>query len=77
MPNPDTSRELPAGTCPGFGRPELGTGVPGTGVLIDSRRPAMDQSRVPVLEALQEFRRRGDVVYGPRVTSRVAGSILG
>ncbi|MGY1601900.1 aminotransferase class I/II-fold pyridoxal phosphate-dependent enzyme [Geodermatophilus sp. SYSU D00815] len=25
----------------------------------------MDQSRVPVLEALQEFRRRGDVVYGP------------
>lgn len=25
----------------------------------------MDQARVPVLEALQEFRRRGDVVYGP------------
>jgi arginine/lysine/ornithine decarboxylase len=25
----------------------------------------MDHSRVPVLEALQEFRRRGDVVYGP------------
>src|SRR4051812_31488624 len=25
----------------------------------------MDQSRVPVLEALQEFRRRGDVVFGP------------
>ena len=25
----------------------------------------MDQSRVPVLQALQEFRRRGDVVYGP------------
>src|SRR4051812_27938532 len=25
----------------------------------------MDQSRAPVLEALQEFRRRGDVVYGP------------
>lgn len=25
----------------------------------------MDQSRVPVLEALQEFRRRGDAVYGP------------
>ena len=25
----------------------------------------MDQSRVPVLEALEEFRRRGDVVYGP------------
>ena len=25
----------------------------------------MDHSRTPVLEALQEFRRRGDVVYGP------------
>ncbi|MEW2339886.1 aminotransferase class I/II-fold pyridoxal phosphate-dependent enzyme [Streptomyces griseoaurantiacus] len=25
----------------------------------------MDHSRVPVLEALREFRRRGDVVYGP------------
>ncbi|MFI8103904.1 aminotransferase class I/II-fold pyridoxal phosphate-dependent enzyme [Streptomyces sp. NPDC086023] len=25
----------------------------------------MDQSRAPVLEALQEFRSRGDVVYGP------------
>jgi hypothetical protein len=25
----------------------------------------MDHSRVPGLEALQEFRRRGDVVYGP------------
>ncbi|NYV74353.1 aminotransferase class I/II-fold pyridoxal phosphate-dependent enzyme [Streptomyces sp. UH6] len=25
----------------------------------------MDHSRVPVLEALQQFRRRGDVVYGP------------
>ncbi|MFI6934123.1 aminotransferase class I/II-fold pyridoxal phosphate-dependent enzyme [Streptomyces sp. NPDC050287] len=25
----------------------------------------MDHSRVPVLEALQEFRRRGDVAYGP------------
>ncbi|MGW0228050.1 aminotransferase class I/II-fold pyridoxal phosphate-dependent enzyme [Actinopolymorpha singaporensis] len=25
----------------------------------------MDHSRVPVLEALQEFRRRGDVYYGP------------
>ncbi|MFE5406213.1 aminotransferase class I/II-fold pyridoxal phosphate-dependent enzyme [Streptomyces sp. NPDC056580] len=25
----------------------------------------MDHSRVPVLEALQEFRHRGDVVYGP------------
>jgi arginine/lysine/ornithine decarboxylase len=25
----------------------------------------MDQSRVPMLEALVEFRRRGDVVYGP------------
>ncbi|MEU0007905.1 ornithine decarboxylase [Streptomyces sp. NPDC006314] len=25
----------------------------------------MEHSRVPVLEALQEFRRRGDVVYGP------------
>ncbi|MEU0052193.1 aminotransferase class I/II-fold pyridoxal phosphate-dependent enzyme [Streptomyces sp. NPDC006184] len=25
----------------------------------------MDHSRVPVLEALQEFRRRGDVVFGP------------
>src|SRR5215218_11071104 len=25
----------------------------------------MDHSRVPVLEALQEFRRRGDHVYGP------------
>ncbi|MER5307529.1 ornithine decarboxylase [Streptomyces sp. NPDC002773] len=25
----------------------------------------MDQSRAPVLEALQEFRRRNDVVYGP------------
>jgi arginine decarboxylase len=25
----------------------------------------MDQSRAPVLEALAEFRRRGDVVYGP------------
>ncbi|MGY1810611.1 aminotransferase class I/II-fold pyridoxal phosphate-dependent enzyme [Blastococcus sp. SYSU D00669] len=25
----------------------------------------MNHSRVPVLEALQEFRRRGDVVYGP------------
>src|SRR3954454_23965653 len=25
----------------------------------------MDYSRAPVLEALQEFRRRGDVVYGP------------
>ncbi|WP_304523819.1 aminotransferase class I/II-fold pyridoxal phosphate-dependent enzyme [Actinoplanes sp. DH11] len=25
----------------------------------------VDHSRVPVLEALQEFRRRGDVVYGP------------
>ncbi|WP_030739400.1 aminotransferase class I/II-fold pyridoxal phosphate-dependent enzyme [Streptomyces sp. NRRL S-31] len=25
----------------------------------------MDHSRAPVLEALQEFRRRGDVVYGP------------
>src|ERR1700712_972202 len=24
----------------------------------------MDQSRVPVLEALEEFRRRGDVAYG-------------
>ncbi|MGY1704330.1 hypothetical protein ACI79C_07135 [Geodermatophilus sp. SYSU D00697] len=26
---------------------------------------ALDHSRVPVLEALQEFRRRGDVVHGP------------
>jgi arginine decarboxylase len=25
----------------------------------------MDHSRVPVIEALQEFRRRGDAVYGP------------
>ncbi|HEX8495655.1 MAG TPA: hypothetical protein VF661_00560, partial [Actinomycetales bacterium] len=25
----------------------------------------MDHSKAPVLEALQEFRRRGDVVYGP------------
>ncbi|WP_234342529.1 hypothetical protein [Streptomyces sp. NRRL B-3648] len=25
----------------------------------------MDHSRVPVLEALEEFRRRGDVAYGP------------
>ncbi len=25
----------------------------------------MDDSRVPVLEALQAFRRRGDVVFGP------------
>ncbi|MEU8352640.1 ornithine decarboxylase, partial [Streptomyces sp. NPDC048845] len=25
----------------------------------------MDHSRVPVLEALEDFRRRGDVVYGP------------
>src|SRR3954466_11240801 len=25
----------------------------------------MDHSRVPVLEALQAFRRRGDVVFGP------------
>jgi arginine/lysine/ornithine decarboxylase len=25
----------------------------------------MDHSRVPVIEALLEFRRRGDVVYGP------------
>jgi arginine decarboxylase len=25
----------------------------------------MDHQRVPVLEALQEFRRRGDIVYGP------------
>jgi len=25
----------------------------------------MDHSRVPVVEALQEFRRRGDVVFGP------------
>ena len=25
----------------------------------------MDHSRAPVLEALQEFRRRGDVVLGP------------
>lgn len=25
----------------------------------------MDQSRAPVLEALQEFRRRGDIAYGP------------
>ncbi|RSS70320.1 aminotransferase class I/II-fold pyridoxal phosphate-dependent enzyme [Streptomyces sp. WAC06614] len=25
----------------------------------------MDQSHAPILEALQEFRRRGDVVYGP------------
>src|ERR1700712_3243429 len=25
----------------------------------------MDHSRVPVLEALQEFRERGDIVYGP------------
>src|SRR3954453_6236067 len=25
----------------------------------------MDHSRAPVLEALQEFRRRGDLVYGP------------
>jgi arginine/lysine/ornithine decarboxylase len=25
----------------------------------------MDRSRAPVLEALQGFRRRGDVVYGP------------
>src|SRR3954447_25183551 len=25
----------------------------------------MDHSRAPVLEALQEFRRRGDVLYGP------------
>ena len=25
----------------------------------------MDHSRAPVLEALQEFRRRGDVVFGP------------
>ena len=25
----------------------------------------MDHSRVPVLEALQEFRRRGDYVFGP------------
>src|SRR3954449_906836 len=29
------------------------------------KRPAMDHSRVPVLEALEEFRRRGDVVFGP------------
>ena len=25
----------------------------------------MDHSRAPVLQALQEFRRRGDLVYGP------------
>src|SRR4051812_22016310 len=25
----------------------------------------MDHSRAPVLEALQEFRRRGDIVFGP------------
>ena len=25
----------------------------------------MDHFRAPVLEALQEFRRRGDLVYGP------------
>lgn len=25
----------------------------------------MDHSRVPVLEALEEFRRRGDIAYGP------------
>lgn len=25
----------------------------------------MDHSRVPVLEALEEFRRRGDMVFGP------------
>src|SRR5215211_1443515 len=32
----------------------------------DAGRPCrMDHSRAPVLEALLEFRRRGDVVYGP------------
>src|SRR3954452_2425075 len=29
------------------------------------RGAQMDHSRVPVLEALEEFRRRGDVVFGP------------
>src|SRR3954469_6117451 len=27
--------------------------------------PTMDQSRAPVLDAITEFRRRGDVIYGP------------
>lgn len=31
----------------------------------ESREDQVDHSRVPVLEALAEFRRRGDVVYGP------------
>jgi arginine decarboxylase len=31
----------------------------------DDQEADVDHSRVPVLEALQEFRRRGDVVFGP------------
>ncbi|MEU5771530.1 DegT/DnrJ/EryC1/StrS family aminotransferase [Streptomyces asoensis] len=34
----------------------------------------MDHSRVPVLEALEEFRRRGDVVYGPPGHKQGAGA---
>ncbi|CAM5315352.1 hypothetical protein GCM10010343_30190 [Streptomyces avidinii] len=32
----------------------------------------MDHSHAPVLEAREDFRRRGDIAYGPPVTSRGA-----
>jgi arginine/lysine/ornithine decarboxylase len=37
----------------------------------------MDHSRAPVLEALQEFRRRGDVVFGrvEQVPAKAAGRV--
>src|SRR3954469_25598013 len=45
------------------------TRVPGSRLTRASqtlrRSTIMDHSRTPVLEALQAFRRRGDVVYGP------------
>jgi hypothetical protein len=33
-----------------------------------------DHSRAPVLEALQEFRRRGDTVFGPPGHNQGAGA---
>jgi arginine decarboxylase len=41
------------------------TGMSGTAPLPNEEGDAVDHSRAPVLEAIEEFRRRGDFVYGP------------
>src|SRR5829696_2169232 len=57
-----------------MGTPDDGTTDPSSPTLLDASSipcgqpgssPSMDHSRAPVLEALQEFRHRGDVVYDP------------